>query len=228
MKFDFSFLSRIYRTPSGSWGAICAPSLVVVRDAPSRSDAASQMTDELRDYVAAEAVDYLKVHAGDSTKLRCPEGTINLVADDWFCKHTGRRCPIGAILDRVEIGASMSRCDAPEKVKRGIPAALTDGYAGLHHTNGRYLCPLCGSRERTRYRASSYRYPFELQQLTDILDLTRADARRDEVRRHLVLNHIDLSVMSSASCARCLQTVVESIDPALAAELEIVNLSIDL
>lgn len=228
MKFDFSFLTRIYRMPSGSWSAICAPALAVVRDASSRSAAASQVADALRDYVDAEAVEYIKAHAGDSTRLRCPEGTVNLLADDWFCKHTGRRCPIGAVLDRADIRASLSRCDAPEKVKKGIPAALTDGYAGLHHTNGRYLCPLCGSREKTRYRASSYRYPFELQQLPDILELTRGDRRRGDVRRQLVLNHIDPHVMSHATCARCLRTVIESIDPVLAADLEVVNLSIEL
>lgn len=228
MKFDFSFLTRIYYVPAEGWGATCAPALALVRDAPSRSEAVSQLTDELRDYVAVEAVAYVRAHAGDATGLRCPEGTVNLLADDWFCKHTRRRCPIGAVLDRVEIGASISRCDAPETVKRGLPAALTDGYAGLHHTNGRYLCPMCGSRERARYRASSYRYPFELQQLTDILELKRDDGRREEVRRQLAVNHINPSVMSHATCARCLQKVAESIDPALAAELEIVDLSIEL
>lgn len=186
------------------------------------------MADALRDFVDSEAVEYIKAHAGDSMRLRCPEGTVNLLADDWFCKHTGRRCPIGAVLESVDLRSSLSRCDAPEKVKNGIPAALTDGYAGLHHTNGRYLCPLCGSQEKSRYRASSYRYPFELQQLPDILELTRDDERSRDVRRQLALNHIDPRVMSHATCARCLRTVVESIDPALAADLEVVNLSIEL
>lgn len=134
MRFDFSFLTRIYRVAAGGWGATYAPALALVRDALSRSDAVSQLTDELRDYVAVEAVAYIRAQAGDATGLRCPEGTVNLLADDWFCKHTGRRCPIGAVLDRAEIGASLSRCDAPEKVKMGLSAALTDGYTGLHHT----------------------------------------------------------------------------------------------
>lgn len=185
------------------------------------------MTAELQGFVAGGAVDYIRAHASNSTALRCPEGTINLLADDWFCKHTRRRCPVGAVLDRAELGVSISHCDAPEMVKRGIPAALTDGYAGLHHTSGRYLCPLCGSREKTRYRASSYRYPFELQQLTDVLGLASDDRRREEVRRQLVLNHIDPRVMSHATCARCLQGVVESTDPALAEELEILDLSVE-
>lgn len=228
MEFGFSFLARIYRSPFETWDAVCLAALALVEDAPSRADALSQITEELRDYTATEAVDYIKSHAGDSTSVRCPEGTINLLADDWFCKHTKGRCPIDAVLDRSNLKASLSHCVAPEKVQAGIPAALTDGYAGLHHVSGRYLCPLCGSRERTRYRASSYRYPFELQHLVDVLGLANDEIDRNDLRRQVVLNGINLGVMSSAICARCLQGVVEKINPDLAAELEIVDLVIDL
>ena len=228
VKFNFSFLALFRPSPFGTWDAICPSALAVVEDATTRADALSQLTDEVRDYSATEAMDYIRSHAGDSTRLMCPEGTINLPADDWFCKHTGRRCPIGAIIDRSDVDASLSRCVAPEKVKDGIPAAVTDGYAGLHHTNGRYLCPLCGSRKKARHLVSSYRYPFELQPLVEVLRLTNDIVDQVEVRRKLLLNHIDVSVMSNASCARCIQGVIEQITPALAREVEIVDIAIDL
>lgn len=228
MKFDLAFLARIYRSPFGTWDAICLPALAVEEDAPSRDHALVQLTDQLRTYAATEVIEYLRSHAGDSTRLRCPEATIDLLADRWYCKHTKRECPIDATLDRADIEASLSRCDAPKNVKVGIPAALTDGYAGLHHTSGRYLCPLCGSGEAARFRASSYRYPFELQLLLDVLALSNDELDRDEIRRRVLLHHISLSVMTSATCARCVQGVVVQIDPEFGEELEVVDLSIRL
>ena len=228
LKFNFSFLALFRPSPFGTWDGICLSGLAVVQDATTRADALSQLTCEVREYSTTEAIGYIRSHAADSTRLMCPEGTINLVADDWFCKHTGRRCPIGSIVDRSDVDASLSRCDAPTKVKNGIPAAFTDGYAGLHHTNGRYLCPLCSSRKNSRYRVSSYRYPFELQSLVDVLRLQNDIVDSAEVRRELVLNRINVSVMSNACCAHCLQRVIAQIAPALAGQLEIVEIAIDI
>jgi hypothetical protein len=145
--------------------------------------------------------------------------------DDWSCRETKQRCPIGAVLNRKDVDRSLSRCNAPDDVKEGVRVAVSvHAYDGLHHATGKYLCARC-PRRYTRSR--SYHYPFELQQLGDVIDLTdRAD--RLAARRSLLALGFSPSLLYAGICARCLLDVVKTIRRALSATFEVLQLQADL
>jgi hypothetical protein len=222
MKFRFEFLVRLWQSPP-VWRAGCAPALVAV-EANSQPEVLDLAREELTAFGEQEARAALYRCGGNTTGVRCPQGTINLLADRWFCKVTGRDCPIGAELSLVDLEASLTGCNAGDSAKEGVRGALRAGYPGLHHHSGTWICPRC--RDKGGYRAATLRNEWELQSLGDVFD-DGCLGDPLEVRTRLITECGSVQVLSTKLCAACFREVVEKAFPAHLTELHVIVVTLD-
>jgi hypothetical protein len=222
VRFRFEFLVRVWAAPP-LWRALCAPALVAV-EAESKTAAIDLAREELRTFVQTEAREQVHRLGGGSEVVRCPEGTVHLLADRWFCKVTHTDCPIAAELARLDLEWSLGACNAPERTKEGVRGAIRAGYPGLHHSPGTYVCPRC--RETSGYRTSALHYEWELQTLDQVLDIDETDALA-QARAQLMQKCGNTQAMSSGHCTRCVREVIELAFPELSSELEIIPMQLD-
>lgn len=194
---------------------------VAVND--DREDALAVLGERLEPIVEMELVGVVGWSGGDGVVV-CPEGVLDLPIDQWSCKVTQRRCPIQAQVWLDDHGRFRRGCDAPDKTKDGVVAAIESGYRGEHHLPGRYLCPLCPSRHSDRRR---YRFPFELYHYPDVLNIGIDDDRR-RLREVVVTKSFDIRVMSSAICAPCFLSAVESLTPPRLSEFAVVDVAAEV
>jgi hypothetical protein len=222
VKFRFEFLVRVWPVAE-CWLGLCPPALVAV-DGESEASVIRAAQEELDAFTIEQAREVLYAAAGNHEIVRCPEGTVNLVADRWFCKVTRRDCPIGAELQRADLSASLNRCDAPPKTKTGVRGALAAGYEGLHHSSGTYMRGSC--KPRLGYRSDTLRQRWELQTLAQLLGLNDPQ-ERSRARLKLVKTCGSAQALNVGQCARCLREVVDAVFPEISHELHVMTTELD-
>ena len=139
-------------------------------------------------------------------EIACPAGTIDLIADMWDCKLTGRRCPIQACLHRHDWSAFEKHCEAPAERREGIKATVLSGaYDGFHHTAGKWLCPLC-KPARSGRRDQMYHYREELFELSAFVDCDETT-----LRRWLMINDVPVTAQTAPLCRKCLDDALQNL-----------------
>ena len=197
----------------------------MVADGPTDDHALVNIDEELRRFVATDATAYIRSVAGDATHMRCPKGTVNSLADRWFCKETKHDCPLDAVISRVDLEGSLRLCDASELAKAEVRGAVSAGYAGLHHQGGgSYFCPGC--RDVRGYGARSVYYPFELQTLRSVFE-SEPRQQIEEIRRGLVVAGFNPRAMNHGLCPDCLLNILVVVRPTRMSEFRVLRHDLD-
>jgi len=229
VKFDIDFLVHIRKLPSGAGYIGSCPSLI--REAgfasgivgTSRPRIVTQMERDLRGFMETDGIEHFKALASSGSEVRCPRGTINLVADRWFCKDTKKDCPIWAILDSSNLSGSLAKCNAPEPVKKGVLGAFEAGYIGLHHASGTYFCRQCKARRAAKadggYVSQSLKQRFELSMPSDFFDVQDEKQER-KMRVKMIRDGVHYS-FAHGLCAPCMVEMAKALVPNLARQLKI-------
>ena len=161
-------------------------------------------------------------HAGSEETPNCPEGTVKLPIDLWYCKLAETACPIQAQVFLGDRAAFFDGCLAEEGRKEAIYRAVEGGkYGGFHHVVGRGPCSHC-ELTRGSDRSLTYFYPWELSCLKDFapfvperdMEKVVRAASRNGVRRPSVLNPL---------CAKHSLEVAEFLYPEIASRLRVVR-----
>jgi len=182
--------------------------------------AIEQLKTEVRQALATQGRGWLDHWRGNALTPNCPEGTIKLPIDLWYCKLVHKACPTQAqvLLDEPE--RFFHYCLATEERKHQIFDTVATGkYNGFHHVPGRYLCVMC---EQKRGNSNfSYHYPWELTCLEAYYPISPSDwpTIRSKLRKH----GITLSAASSALCATHAVRLAALFDPNLGAELSVLE-----
>lgn len=183
------------------WEAVCVSIDETVDGQPSHAHALEAILSRIRTYLDGPARQWLAEWKGNGTTITCPWGYVELPIDLWGCKITGRRCPIQAQVWPDDEQRFLQGCEAPDDTKTAILETVRSGrYEGGHHVPGRYLCTLC--RSRPVKESYKYHYPWELQLLSNMIDLND-EGRRSDVRRELVQRGVNPAALYTALCPAC-------------------------
>jgi hypothetical protein len=155
----------------------------------------------------------------------CPEGAIRLPIDSWVCKLTDKTCPLQAQVFLQAREEFFKGCLASQDRKRQIFNTVVQGkYDGFHHIPGRFLCKSC---EKERKKLSfRYHYPWELTFVTAYYPF---DLEQDwpTLLKKFGNNNISLSTVVTGMCASHCKQLAEKLDPAVAAELFILEIELE-
>jgi hypothetical protein len=214
-------LARCYL--DGSWMAVAyqgEAAFCTVRTT-SASGAVDELKKEVQTAVTLQARAWLDQHKeAGSDILNCPEGAIELSVDLWVCKLTKDQCPIQAQVFLKDRNSFLQGCLAPQDRKEQIfDSAVRGTYDGFHHVTGRFLCVSCERRQEDELQ---YHYPWELTHLDAYKSF---DFERDwlEIRARLKDKHFGLTLVSTALCPTHCCELAQQIDPALAAEMMVID-----
>lgn len=198
--------------------------MIAIGVGPSEDRAMRCLQDALDEFLSTEAAPWLETlqYARAEDTPNCPEGSIKLPIDLWYCKLVREVCPIQAQVFLDDRTAFLEGCLADEERKVSIYEALREGkYGGFHHVVGRGPCTDC-EVERGSDRSSTYYYPWELSRLEDFapfvperdMEMVMRVASRTKVRRPSVLGPL---------CARHSVEAAELLYPEVATSLRIVE-----
>lgn len=188
----------------------------------SKSEVLEAVKTQVREIVTSQAkgwIDAKKRPAADI--VNCPEAAIRLPIDIWTCKLTKDVCPVQGQVYLNDRDLFFQHCRAPQQRREQIFSVVATGtYDGFHHVPGRFLCPAC--EHEGRKPALRYHYPWELTHLQAYFSF---EYERDwpSVRKKLRNKTFSLNLVSSALCAPHSRELAEQLDPALAAELFIID-----
>jgi len=223
MKVETQFLVRLVKVPDG-WTAECSPAGILTGPHKTRHEALGAAREVATEFVQGDAQAWLHQWQRDMNVVTCPEGTIKLPIDLWYCKITRNPCPIQAQVPIDDLGIFLDGCDASPTRAESIFRTVQSGlYSGAHHVPGRYLC--VGCRRRRGGPLIRYRYPWELQLASDLVLGTDLD--HATMRRALILSDLPVAFMYTAVCPNCALNAVAAVAPGTRSELEIVNLEME-
>lgn len=165
---------------------------------------------------------WVQEFTGSGDHVTCPDGTLvpsdvdpqvptTATPDLWYCKRTGRVCPIQALIPTDDEAAFMNSCNveyaaeeldrSPEQYKRDIFQAVRDGkYTGEHHMAGREPCWRCQQNEAIE----DVHDPWALTDLHSHLEDGTIDRKKKFRRAGLE------SWVGNAICAECFLELPES------------------
>ena len=170
----------------------------------------------IRDYIEAQAVEYINLFSHGDDWVNCQEGRTKVPADVWHCKITEKVCPIQAHINLNDKEAFFQGCNldnheqkvrecydkSPEEYKKGLWGAINKGeYRGHHHDPGSMPCFSC---DRSTHR-EEYHFPWELTRLSDHID----DYKSARTSEELIFSDIAYN-LSNPICARCITSLEES------------------
>lgn len=204
--------------------AICdAIGLPVYGD--TSEEALAQLRIELQQTLDVEGVDGIQWanHHDDPSVVPCPEATIKLPVDLWYCKVTKRSCPIQGHLDPRSLTESLASCDAPERTKSGVQRAFQAGYEGLHHMTGKYRCPLCPNKGE---HPKNFHYRPSVTLLSDFLDVQDGD--RDDLRARLMVAGLPPSLAYTAICPDCVIACMKTLGPPYEKEAAVLRFTVEI
>jgi hypothetical protein len=217
-------LARVH-IHEGGWiaSAYRAEDVFCSVSAPSEMVAMAELGVAVEGLIAVEGRPWLEQwkHGGDVRVPNCPEGAVKLPIDLWTCKLEKKTCPIQAQIFLDDPDRFFRHCLAPRDRMQEIFDTVAAGkYDGFHHIPGRYLCVAC--QHDGRAAAFQYHYPWEL---TSVEAYCQFELMRDwpRLRRQLLSKGWSMSEVSNALCAAHCRELAEKLDPAVAAELRVLE-----
>lgn len=224
MRYAFELLVRTRACADPAhvfWQAVC-PVVALTGYAADDHSALSDATAGLRSWVDLHGVNYIRAQAMDESGVNCPKATIQWPSDIVHCKETKQICPTQGWL-QLDSADPLQWCNAGDAVKAGVRGALRAGYSGLHHFSGTYLCGGCNAEDKFGYSMRSVRFPFELQNLSAVRDLSDSNVQF-ELRRKLIIAGRSTNVLYTGYCSRCIVEVVDAVSPREDERLHVVSL----